>query len=117
MKYFPYLRGKQFELIALRDMCSFYKRQDIISPIIEPVKQVNSTLVKTIDCLIQNNVNFNIILNPKCGEISSDKYDTLVTNIVDRLRSYNNYQPAFIINGQVDLRRIISFIEYYKLLV
>lgn len=115
MKYFPYLRGKQFELIALRDMCSFYKRQDIISPIIEPVKQVNSTLVKTIDCLIQNNVNFNIILNPKCGEISSDKYDTLVTNIVDRLRSYNNYQPAFIINEQVDLRRIISFIEYYKL--
>ena len=115
MKYFPYLRGKQFELIALRDMCSFYKQKDIISPIIEPIKQVNSTLLKTIDSLVQNGVNFNIILNPKCGEISSEKYDNLVNNIIDKLKEYDNYQPTFIINEQVNLKRIISFIKDYNL--
>ncbi|WP_300256894.1 sce7725 family protein [uncultured Alistipes sp.] len=111
MKYFPYLRGKQFELIALRDMCSFYEQKDIISPIIEPIKQVNSTLLKTIDCLVQNTVNFNIILNPKCGEVSSENYDRLILDVINKLDGYDNYQPTFIINEQVNLKRIISIIK------
>lgn len=114
MKYFPYLRGKQFELIALREMCSFYEQKEIISPIIEPIK-CNSTLLKTIDCLTQHQVNFNLILNPKCGEISSDQYDSLITQITHTLENYNNYQPTFIINEQVDIKQLQTIIQDYGL--
>ena len=37
--YFPYLRGKQFELMALRDFSIDYSSSKKIIPIIEPVKQ------------------------------------------------------------------------------
>jgi len=35
--YYPYLRGKQFELIALREFAASYDNYKVI-PIIEPVK-------------------------------------------------------------------------------
>ena len=46
--YFPYLRGRQFELIALRDLLDKGVLRDKIIPIIEPVK-LSSTLIKTIE--------------------------------------------------------------------
>ena len=46
--YFPYLRGRQFELIALRDLVEKGVLSDKIIPIIEPVK-LSSTLIKTIE--------------------------------------------------------------------
>ena len=46
--YFPYLRGRQFELIALRELLEKRLIGDKIVPIIEPVK-LTSTLVKTLN--------------------------------------------------------------------
>ena len=48
--YFPYLRGRQFELIALRELVEKGVLSNRITPIIEPVK-LSSTLVKTIEAL------------------------------------------------------------------
>ena len=43
--YFPYLRGKQFELIALRETTEILAEHSLkISPLIEPVK--NSSTLK-----------------------------------------------------------------------
>ena len=42
--YFPYLRGRQFELIALRELVEKGVLSSRITPIIEPVK-LSSTLV------------------------------------------------------------------------
>ncbi len=114
MKYFPYVRGKQFELIALRDMCSITTDTSIISPIIEPVKKVGTTLLKTLDCLIASNINFNLIFNPKVGSVETD-YDDLIGTITSELDGYSNYQPAFIINEQANIALIIELIEKYDL--
>lgn len=115
MKYFPYLRGKQFELIALREMCSFVENVDIISPIIEPVKKISSTLLKTFDYLTAKNINFNFILNPKEGNIETD-YETLIMTVTSKLAGYENYQPSFIINEQVNLPLMINYINKYHLI-
>lgn len=114
MKYFPYLRGKQFELIALREMSLFTDDPNIISPIIEPVKKIGTTLLKTLDCLIEKNINFNFILNPKVGDIETD-YDTFINTILSQLKGYGNYQPAFIVNEQANLSLMIEFIQKYNL--
>lgn len=37
--YFPYLRGKQFELIALRELVALPLDANRVVPIIEPVKR------------------------------------------------------------------------------
>ena len=69
--YFPYLRGRQFELIALRELVEKRVLSSRIIPIIEPVK-LSSTLVKTIETYRANNKQLAIIMNPKVGSFSSD---------------------------------------------
>lgn len=115
MIYYPYIRGKQFELIALRDICSFIENKDIISPIIEPIKEVNSTIVKTIECLKGSNINFSIILNPQDGSVQSSQYRALIDAILAEIGGYANYQPAFIINESVSILEINQFVEDFSL--
>ncbi len=69
--YFPYLRGRQFELIALRELVQKGILSSKIIPIIEPVK-LSSTLIKTIDVYGENDRTLAIITNPKVGTFSSD---------------------------------------------
>ena len=58
--YFPYLRGRQFELIALRELVEKGVLSSRITPIIEPVK-LSSTLVKTIEAYGENSKQLAII--------------------------------------------------------
>ncbi|MHB8065527.1 MAG: sce7725 family protein [Ruminiclostridium sp.] len=69
--YFPYLRGRQFELIALRELVENSLLSDKIIPIIEPVK-LSSTLIKTIQIFNENSKMLAIIHNPKVGDFKSD---------------------------------------------
>lgn len=107
--YFPYLRGKQFELIALREICSFIDNKFVISPIIEPVKETTVTLEKTIDCLINNNLNFNLIINPKIGEIKSNQ---VVFDIIKKkFAGYTNFQPTILLNQKPKFAKISADIK------
>lgn len=58
--YFPYLRGRQFELIALRELVEKDVLSSKIIPVIEPVK-LSSTLLKTIE--MYGKYDHNILLN------------------------------------------------------
>lgn len=69
--YFPYLRGRQFELIALRELVEKGVLSNRITPIIEPVK-LSSTLVKTIETYGMNSKQIAIVTNPKVGSFNSD---------------------------------------------
>lgn len=69
--YFPYLRGRQYELIALRELVQKGVLSSRITPIIEPVK-LSSSLVKTIEIYGANNKQLAIITNPKVGSFNSD---------------------------------------------
>ena len=117
MKYYPYLRGKQFELIALREMCSFMERIDIVSPIIEPVKKGNTTLVKTIECLKEKGINFNLIFNPQDGEITQKEsgFEEFIDYVLPVIGGYKNYQPSFIINERTNIPWITSTITNREL--
>lgn len=45
--YFPYLRGRQYELIALRELLANNKLGNNVIPIIEPVR-LSPTLISTL---------------------------------------------------------------------
>ena len=108
--YFPYLRGKQFELIALREMISIMsENKDKISPVIEPVRN-SSTFNITIKELANNNINFNIIVNPKVGDLVNNT-GTILDIIKREIPDFNNYQIAIIIDEKTDAEEIISTIK------
>ena len=66
--YLPYIRGKQFELIGIRELTPdvLIPNKAKVSPIIEPVKD-SSTLKTTIKTLVDSDINFTIIANPQVG--------------------------------------------------
>lgn len=72
--YFPYVRGRQYELLALRELVETDKLSSNIIPIVEPVK-LSSTLLKTIDIFVSKNKPIAIICNPKVGSFSADMKD------------------------------------------
>lgn len=65
--YFPYLRGRQFELIALRELLEADKLGEKIIPIIEPVKPT-STLLKTLQMFSHKNRKIAVVSNPTVGD-------------------------------------------------
>jgi hypothetical protein len=72
--YFPYLRGRQYELLALCELVDSQRIGDHIIPIIEPVKP-SSTLTKTLNLFIQNEKEIAIIHNPQVGSFTKDLED------------------------------------------
>jgi hypothetical protein len=111
--YFPYLRGKQFELLALRELCPLMsQRFDKISPIIEPVKSTTGLINCVVD-LRKHNINFNVIINPTVGDMKGKTSEILKT-VSHKLTGYDNYQIAIIVSQSVDyigLLRQINEVE------
>jgi len=60
------LRGKQFELIAIRELLENSLLSDKIIPIVEPVK-LSSTLIKTVQTFLVTNRQLALIRNPRVG--------------------------------------------------
>ena len=69
--YFPILRGRQFELLALRECIARGILSSQIIPIVEPVK-LSSTYTKTIDAFISAKRPIAVIRNPQVGSWSKD---------------------------------------------
>jgi hypothetical protein len=112
--YFPYLRGKQYELIALRELSDLMSRNsDKISPIIEPVKN-SSTLRKTLEVLKDENVNFNLVINPEYGDLV-DKTEDILTIVREIFENESNFQLCIIINSKLNVKNILSTLNKFKI--
>ena len=94
--YFPYFRGRQYELLALKELA---QRQLISSntviPIVEPIK-ISSTFNSTLKMYEDNNMNLSLILNPEVGELAGEDISMLFNRIND------NIIPAIIINESTE---------------
>ena len=101
--YCPYLRGKQFELLALREFSGEFANNGKIVPIVEPVKKQVNGLNSAITTMIENGMKFAIVLNPREGDY---KHPSVDNDILDSLTSIGedreHWIPAYIYrnNGQ-----------------
>ncbi|MCI7607311.1 MAG: sce7725 family protein [Spirochaetales bacterium] len=116
--YLPILRGRQYELLALRELVNADKLSEKIIPIIEPVK-VSSTFFKTIDAFIGKKQQVAIIMNPCVGDwnreinkavnqefknefdiISENEYVIPCYYVSPGMRTRNDKKCVFICNNQ-----------------
>ena len=74
--YFPYVRGRQYELLALKELVSGGLLSDKIIPIVEPVK-LSPTLINTMAEFIKKNHSIAILRNPEVGSFLSDWEDAV----------------------------------------
>jgi len=72
--YFPYLRGRQYELLALRELAENHLLGNYVIPIIEPVK-LSPTLINAMSAFISAKHPLAVIRNPAVGGFMSDWRD------------------------------------------
>jgi hypothetical protein len=68
--YFPYFRGKQYELLTVRETASILARSNFV-PIIEPVKQALGGLERSLNAVCEADGRAIVIVNPYHGDHSS----------------------------------------------
>jgi hypothetical protein len=70
--YYPFLRARQFELIALRELATEEATQGVIIPILEPVKETHNNLTLAHKVFQDKNQTAFLIVNPSIGELIGD---------------------------------------------
>ena len=97
--YYPYLRGRQNELLALYELLNNNLISDMIIPIIEPIK-VSSTLIKTLELFVKKKQKIMFICNPEVGtyDIEQSPSEPSYVKLIELLK--NDYiLKTFIINS------------------
>lgn len=69
--YHPYFRGKQFELITIREMASLLAQNNFV-PIIEPVRESLGGLERTLKAISDADGRAIVIVNPHHGDHGDD---------------------------------------------
>lgn len=92
--YYPYLRGLQFELIAIRDLAKMNHVHDFVRPIIEPVKKSLNSLILAKDALKDISWHPHLILNPQVGDFENDPSPLL--EFYNEEEGFEAFNPAFI---------------------
>ena len=96
--YYPYVRGRQYELLALRELVVSGRLSEHITPIIEPVK-LSSTLSKTMDEFVKNKRKICIICNPAVGSFNEDMNRD--KNDINRIKFFENLRKDEIIKSHI----------------
>lgn len=113
--YYPILRGKQFELIALRELAE-YLTPDLICPVIEPVRNNMGPLSKTIDTLASYGIQPIVIINPCIGDFSKAEANLLQIalekkNFTPCIKAKSPADLSILEGGQLTIDKCAIFIE------
>jgi hypothetical protein len=109
--YYPYLRGKQFELILLRENAEFLA-ENHIHPIIEPVRSDFNAIKRALKTLCENEVNCTIIINPKAGEFPL-KPSNILANIIDECPDSDNISIGYILSADSKISDLKLLMDKY----
>jgi len=114
-RYFPYLRGKLNELMALRDLSEEIAESGKVIPIIEPVRNNPNTRI-SLDNFIEAAMPFLLVCNPRYGDFKSRaSHQVLYDEIIDpQLAEYDNWIPALQLFSDTTVVTVQNFLELYE---
>lgn len=111
--YYPYFRGKQYELITIRENAELIAQNQII-PIIEPVRSSFSGLRRAVGALRNANANFILVVNPKVGDLAESSEWLEPDNCDDLIGDYTNCTIGFIAGADVSQAEVDRLQGYAK---
>lgn len=97
--YFPYFRGRQYELLALKELAISNLITSSVVPIIEPVKLI-SALSSSLAAFGNSNLHIGLILNPNVGDLA-DEAET-INQLLDRLGANTTTIPSVLLNESTE---------------
>lgn len=116
--YFPFLRAKQFELIALREVADLLETCGKVLPIIEPVRKKTAGLAKLLKNYCKRSLKTLLIVNPNVGELkvwggTALAMSSEVQTILKLGEISNDCIPTFQIQDYSSASDIQQFFSYY----
>lgn len=107
--YHPYFRGKQFELLALRESAGVLA-DALFVPIIEPVRQSLAGLERALDELSDAGAQAIVIVNPRHGDLRADGSD--VSAFLDqRYRDNDAISAGVLLHSSVTTTAAVALID------
>ena len=115
--YLPFLRGKLYELKAIKEFIEEgYGRENgcHIMPIIEPVKKDIRPLLSCVEAMGKAQMPFAVVLNSRMGDFQRLDFD-MSSFLFDEKVQGLLWSPAFEVNGNANVETIESAIREFDL--
>ena len=102
--YFPYFRGKQYELFTIRESARLICDSEF-TPVIEPVRETSGGLVKTLDEIVKCHGKAIIVANPDHGNYKNDS-NGIAKLLKDKYADYKDISLGILLNEKITLNEI-----------
>lgn len=109
--YYPYFRGKQFELIAIRESARVISDSGFI-PIIEPVRESLVGLNKALKSLAELNAEAIVIVNPRHGD-HRENGDGIVDLLEQNYEDDAAISAGILLSSETDINQAVGLIERF----
>lgn len=107
--YYPYFRGKQYDLITIRECAEIMASRGFV-PIIEPVKEATNGLVRAIDAVNTAGGEITLIVNPQYGDLATDP-SRILDLLNENYEHSANVYAGILLTDQIDCQQIEEIIE------
>lgn len=109
--YFPYFRGKQFDLLTIRE-CAGLMAEAGFTPIVEPVKEGLNGLRRAIDAVNIAGGQLILIVNPANGEHTEDPA-ALAAFMQGELNGHQNIHPGILLTEGLPVANVMALCNGY----
>lgn len=93
--YFPYFRGRQYELLALKELADRGLINSMVIPVVEPVKMIPA-LRNTLTAFRNADFSIGLILNPGVGDLVNE-IETII-QLISETDSTTKIIPSVLLN-------------------
>ena len=104
--YYPYFRGKQFELIAIRESASIIAESGFV-PIIEPVRAPIGGLEKTLKSLTDVDARAIVVVNPRHGD-HRESYESISELLENDYKDSDSVSAGILLTSETDLDQALT---------
>ncbi|NIY71829.1 sce7725 family protein [Marivivens donghaensis] len=110
--YYPYFRGKQFELITVRETAELMAEVNFV-PIIEPVKAQLKGLERALDAVCEAGGASIVIVNPDCGDLVADGQK--ITELLnDKYLELDNISAGILLTENMSLNEALALYDAHR---
>jgi hypothetical protein len=114
--YFPYLFGKQRELIAIRELIERIADDDAVRPVVEPVRTDARSLKRTIELCDQHQQPLYVVVNPCESDFRRMDFDQSFAwgRQVFQYEESEWIRPVLLISARTTAANVRAFVNAYR---
>lgn len=109
--YYPYLRGKQFELITIREMADLLAEKNFV-PVIEPVRESLGGLKKALKAVCDAGGRAIIIVNPYHGDHQEDGA-SISALLQDDFSAADNIAAGILLRSDMTTEEVMTCVRQH----